>query len=387
MSASWVSEIRSRWRARLIGIAALAAAAVVGAIPVAARTYEVGDSGQAVKRVTISQHGIIIERGGGRSDSVESFDDRGGRHGRVFRSRFRSNGPLVEIDEAGTGLVRIFDDAVVPAGKRVDGDVVAVFGSVDVTGEVTGDVVAVLGGVHVRDGAHIHGDAVSIGGGLDQHPNSTVDGETVSLGFTPFTWGLPALPVMMIAIAIGWVVSMFVGWLFALLFPTTLLRVATVVERRPAASFFLGALSVPMFFVLLALLFVTVIGIPLGILLPMMYVLIGYAGQLAATCVLGARLTRRSLDHGLIGPLAVGTLFVAILLVVGAVLSVGSGFGHPAALFFTISGALLLLGLGSLGTGAFILSRFGTRPRDVAWTGHPPIVTPVPGAATPPITS
>jgi hypothetical protein len=192
---------------------------------------------------------------------------------------------------------------------------------------------------------------------------------------------------MLFAVVAGWLVSMFIGWIFALLFPTGMLRVATVVERRPAASFFLGLLSVPAFFVALVLLCITVIGIPLGVLLPMVYVLMGYAGQLAATCVLGARLTRRSLANGLMTPLVAGTLFVAILLAAGTALMAGDGVARPASLFLSLSGLLLLLGLGTLGTGAFLLSRFGTRPREVVWRGHT-ATTPggVPGPITPPLT-
>jgi hypothetical protein len=150
-----------------------------------------------------------------------------------------------------------------------------------------------------------------------------------------------------------------------------------VVERRPAASFFLGVLSLPIFVLTLILLFVTIIGIPLGILLPMVYVLIGYAGQLAATCVLGARLTRRSLGDGLVMPLLVGSLVIAVLLAVGAGLMVGNGPARSAALFLTLLGSLLLVGLGTLGTGAFLLSRFGTRPREVIWHGR---AATIPGA-------
>jgi hypothetical protein len=194
--------------------------------------------------------------------------------------------------------------------------------------------------------------------------------------------------VLLFAVAAGWLVSMFVGWIFALLFPAGMLRVATVVERRPAASFFLGVLSVPGFFVALVLLCITVIGIPLGVLLPMIYVLMGYLGQLAATCVLGARLSRRSLADGLMTPLLVGTLFVAVLLASGTALMAGDGIARPASLFLSLSGVLMLLGLGTLGTGAFLLSRFGTRPREVVWRGHAPVA---PGSVshpiTPPVTS
>jgi hypothetical protein len=162
-----------------------------------------------------------------------------------------------------------------------------------------------------------------------------------------------------------------------------------VVERRPAASFFVGLLSMPACLVALVLLCITVIGIPLAVLLPMVYMVMGYAGQLAATAVLGARLTRRQLVHGLMTPLFVGTLFVAILLGIGGLVLVGDHSSQPVALFFLLSGGLLLLGLGALGTGAFLLSRFGTRPREVLWQGHAPLphgVAPVTGQVSPPAT-
>lgn len=384
MSASSGSE-RLRRLARPIAASALVGMALfalagVSVARISTRSY--GDSGEYVRRIKVGPAGIVIDRGEG--DSVVS-DYR--YRPRRIHTRFRSHGGLIEIDDGGEGIVRILSDASVPAGKKIDGDVVAVCGSVDVAGEVTGDVVSVLGSVRLQNGARVHGNAVSIGGGLDQADSASIDGQAVQMGLTPFTWGLPALPVMLISITIGWVVSLFVGWIFVLLFPSGVLRVATVVERRPAASFFLGVLSVPMFFVALALLIVTVIGIPLGILLPMFYILAGYAGQLAATTVLGARLMRRPLGDGLIAPLTVGTLFIAVMLGAGAVLSVYNGWGHPAALFFTLSGTLLLLGMGALGTGAFLLSRFGTRPREVSWAGQRPVSGGVPGASAPPVSA
>ena len=71
-------------------------------------------------------------------------------------------------------------------------------------------------------------------------------------------------------------------------------------------------------------------------------------------------------------PLFVGTLFVAALLGVGGFLLVGGGPALPVAFFLLLSGGLLLLGLGALGTGACLLSRFGTRPRDVGWQAQAP---------------
>jgi hypothetical protein len=379
MSASWLSETFHGVR-RTPGLLALLVLAL-GALPGTneLRAAAAVDSGSKVTRIRVSDRGIVVD-GEALRDSADEWSDRQSRRERVrdrVRARVRVDGGPIVIDDGGTGIVRIWSDAHVPAGEVVDGEVVAVFGSVTVEGAVNGNVVAVMGSVRLAPGARVEGDAVSIGGTIEQGEGSTIRGESVQLGFSPFTFGLPARSVIVFAIAAGWLVSMFTGWIFVLLFPAGMLRVGTVVERRPAASFFLGVLSVPGFVVGLILLCITVIGIPLAVLLPLFYMLIGYAGQLAATAVLGARLARRSLGDGLLLPLLVGTLFVAALLGVGALMLVGGGATQPIALFLLFAGCALLLGLGALGTGACLLSRFGTRPRDVVWRGHG-----VPGSAS-----
>lgn len=385
MSACWPSE-RGAPRAARRALAAWLALCGLAVSPMAAAArVHVGavDSTGDVSRISISERGVVVERGGSRDTSYDwTNSGRRDEDRHRVRTRVRASGPVLEVDEGGTGIVRIWSDAEVPAGKVVDGDAVAVFGSVTVAGEVQGNVVAVMGSVHLKPGAKVEGDVVSIGGVLDQADGVTINGESVQLGFTPFTWGLPGLSVLLFSVAAGWLVSMFVGWIGVLLFPTAMLRVATTVERRPAASFFLGLLSVPAFFVAAALLCITVIGIPLAVLLPMAYGLIGYLGQLAATGVLGARLSRRPLHQGMMTPILAGTLFVAIILAIGIVLMGGGGVARPMALFLTLSGTLLVLGMGALGTGAFLLSRFGSRPRDVVWQGQ---ASPGPGGLPSPI--
>ena len=386
MSASWLSEPLHRQRLTPAILACLVLGLVGVAWDARPAAAAAADTASRVSRIRVSDRGIVVNgellRDSLRNGSSD-WSDRHRRRERVrerIRERVRErvharahvDGNGFDIHDSGTGIVRIWSDAYVPAGEVVDGEVVAVFGSVTVEGTVTREVVAVMGSVHLSPGARVDGDVVSIGGTIEQAPGATIKGESVQLGFLPFTFGFPARSVILFAIVTGWLVSMFTGWIFALLFPAGMLRVATVVARRPAASFFLGMLSLPGFFVALILLCITVVGIPLAVLLPMIYMLIGYAGQLAATAVLGARVTRRSLGEGLMVPLLVGTVFVAAVLGVGAMMLVGGGAGQPISLFLLVSGGLLILGLGALGTGAFLLSRFGTRPRDVVWRGHAP---------------
>jgi len=406
MSASWLSDLLLPAR-RAAGLPALLALALGlglglagGASDALAQSASAVDSGSRVSRIRVSDRGIVVDGELVRDslrDGAADWSDRSSRRdrrdrirGRIrdrIRARVHADSGMFENHDGGTGIVRIWSDAYVPAGEVVDGEVVAVFGSVTVEGTVTREVVAVMGSVHLKPGARVDGDVVSIGGTIEQGEGVTIKGESVQLGFSPITFGLPARSVILFAIAAGWLVSMFTGWIFALLFPAGMLRVATVVERRPAASFFLGVLSVPGFFLGLILLCITVIGIPLAVLLPMLYALIGYVGQLAATAVLGARVIRRPLANGLMAPLFVGTLFVAGLLGVGAVMLVGGGAAQPVALFLLLSGGLLLLGVGALGTGACLLSRFGTRPRDVVWRASAPRpegAGAIPGSLSPP---
>lgn len=395
MSASWLSEPLHGQRVMPAVLVILALGLVGPGSDARAQSASAVDSGSRVSRIRVSDRGILVNGELVRDtvrDGSGDWSDRRERRARLrerIRARVRGDADGIDLHDSGTGIVRIWSDAYVPAGEVVDGEVVAVFGSVTVEGTVTREVVAVMGSVHLKPGARVDGDVVSIGGSIEQAEGVTVKGESVQLGFSPITFGLPARSVILFAIAAGWLVSMFTGWIFALLFPSGMLRVTTVVERRPAASFFLGVLSVPGFFVALILLCITVIGIPLAVLLPMLYMLVGYAGQLAATAVLGARIIRRSLADGVMAPLLVGTVFVAALLGVGAVMLVGGGGAQPVAFFLLLSGALLLLGLGALGTGAFMLSRFGTRPRDVVWRGHAPRsadASPIAGPVSPPAT-
>lgn len=121
MWASWVSRVLKR---ALPAVALLAIAA--GVVQAKVRIgVAVDDTGHTVNRVHISGQGVTIEADG----HGVSVDDSSG---------------AVLVDN-GAGMVRLFSDARVAPGERLDGDVVAVFGSAHVAGHVTGSVVAVFG--------------------------------------------------------------------------------------------------------------------------------------------------------------------------------------------------------------------------------------------------
>ncbi len=340
MSASWASSLLRR------ALPAAAALAILAGTAHARVRIEVdaNDSGKVVRSVHISGDGVTVERGGVVSDSA-SWDD----------------GSVV-VDN-GAGMVRLFSDARVQRGDRLDGDVVAVFGSVHVAGHVTGSVVAVFGSVDFEPGASVEGDAVAVGGTVQDRDGVRVGGQTVSIGLAPFTFGLPGIPVMLSMLALGWIVTVFFGWIFAALFPERLARVAVTSSRRTLLSLLLGVTSFLAMPLVAILLIVTVVGLPIGIMLPLAYLALTYAGQIAGSYVLGSKLVRRPLGApGAMPAIVAGNLLVGAFFVVGVVLWSSPGVMRTIAVFFHLVGLLVIVGLSMIGTGAFLLSRLGTRP-------------------------
>jgi hypothetical protein len=342
----------------------------------------VSDSTGEVRRISVSDRGIVIEREPGRATSG------GAGHRRVHRGVSIRNG-IVEIggsasDSADTGSVevirighgihvgtgdedrvRMFSDVEVRPGEHVDGDVVALFGSVDVKGQVSGNVVAVFGSVKMTPGAIVDGDAVAVGGVLEQPQGAVVNGESVSLSFLPLAPTVPPVTALMLLVVAGWLASLVAGWILWLIFPGRMLRVAVSASRHTGWSVLLGLLLPPLAVVACVLLLVTIIGIPLAFLMPLFVLFVGWAGQIAAVYLLGCRLLRRPLGSPAFLPIFVGSLLVAALLAMGGLMGGPQGALRTLALFFPILGGLLLIGLGVIGSGAVLYSGFGARPAEI----------------------
>lgn len=372
MSVCWVSKPLA-WSV----LAALALGAIAPAPALARKvkhTTVTHEDGSVSKRIEVDGTTISVTTSKSGSDTAAGEDSSGV----TVRGDFDA-GPIV-VRGDGNNIVRLFSDARVGPGERVDGDVVAVFGSVRVEGEVTGSAVAVFGSLDLRRGAVVRGDAVSVGGGLHEGEGSHVSGQTVQVGFMPLTLGLPGLPVVLATIVLGWLVSLFFGWAAAALFPVRLARIAVTSSRRTAASLAIGIVSGPLMLVSTLLLVVTVIGIPIALFMPIVYLGVVYGGQLAATYVLGCKLTRRRLgEGGVTMPLIAGSLLVASIFFLGSVLWETPGMVRTFALFFMLVGVLLVVGLSVIGTGAFFLSRAGSRPHDIGG-GVQPAPSPAPAS-------
>ncbi len=312
--------------------------------------------------VTIGGHGVTVTVG----------DSGRGRRVVVI-------GPHVRVDEDGQ-IVRLFTDVVVPAGQRVDGDVVTVFGSSKVDGHVSGNVVAVFGSVTLGTGSAVDGDMVAVLGGVHRSATATVGGETVDLGFEPLIPGLPALPTVLLLVGMFWVFSLIGGWIVALVMPGRLVRITATASRRMGGALLLGMGAIPLVVLTVVLLCITVIGIPVALLLPIAFGFVMWIGQYAGFYGLGQKLLRRRLQQGSIfGGLVTGTLFVTAFFVLAAVFAWTPGVSRSVSLFLFAVGSLICIALQLIGCGAVLLSRFGTRPVDLG-----PAVAPAPATVLPP---
>ncbi len=371
MSPRSFSPPRAPSRARFIAICALAiAAALLPAATADARVTVQKSSTRdttIVREITIDDEGIrvvgdnkdIVIPGGvdngrihvdvdGHDITVVGFSDSLGR----VRINSRSESEIVQF----------FKDVTIEKGESA-GDVVALFGNVKNFGVISGDCVAILGSIEQGDSAVIAGDAVSIGGAIRElGSGARVEGQTVSIGFLPFAgFAIPSVPLLLFFGLFAY--GLFVGLaaLFGRLFPERLVGMARTISRRTFLSLILGLLSGPLALMLALLLLVTVIGIPLALLLPLLYALAAFVGYVASAYLLGCKLLRRAPDPkgGMFAPIAAGTGFVTLFYLLGVPLIAFEGgfrmFGFALLALWMVIGMVCWM----LGFGALLLSRLG----------------------------
>jgi hypothetical protein len=309
--------------------------------------------------------------------------------------------PDVDLDSNDNNLVRFGEDIVIPADKVIDGDVVAIGGDVTVYGRVKGDCVSVGGTVNVKDKGVVEGDAVSMGGGVATSDSASVGGSNVSLG-SPWTHSHAFWPMVGLFGAVGtgiWLLhtivrlglTIFLAWLALLLAKERLVYAVDTMYSRFGRSFLWGLagfggslVALPTAIVLLilvgaiaiAILAITIIGIPVAILLLIALILaiIGlvlgimvgvFLGFLNGAMFLGQRVLGRTSDAGKKPLLAitVGVLLITALKVAGKLIGlVGMMVFHPVAIALGIATGLLAAILTIAGVGAMIQTRFARGP-------------------------
>jgi hypothetical protein len=271
-------------------------------------------------------------------------------------------------------VVRFGSDIHVRSGQTIAGDVVAMGGDVTVDGHVEGDVVAMGGDVILNATAEVDGQVVTLGGQLREQPGSHVGGQRVSAGGLPRGWfGWPFLGFLGLVgsgLKAAWaiakmVVLLLVAWGFTQLAPKRTLASFEAFKSEPLMCFGLGllawALIIPSIVALalvVAILCITIIGIPLALAVLLGYVLtlvlLVVWGYVVGAAVLGERLAHQlGKSVPSLTLMAVwGIVGLTVVRVIGTLfggLPMGGFAGGLLVLMTTVvSGVLITIGAGSL---------------------------------------
>jgi hypothetical protein len=287
----------------------------------------------------------------------------------------------------GGDRVRFGGNVTVEEGEVVQGDVVAIGGSVRVDGQVTGDVVAIGGALELGPRAEVDGDAVAIGGGLKRDPGASVGGEIVDVGagafpfggrFPPFQFG-PLFPFFGVASRVVSLMSTLARLMVLCVLASIVLlvgreyvdRVGLRAATEPVKAGAIGLISQLLFLPLLVLtiviLVITIIGIPLLVLIPFALLALAVIALVGFTAVVSnlGQLINRRFGWTERGPYM--TAITGIVLLLSPVL-IARLLGLASFLTFPVTGPLLFLGflleylVWTVGFGAVALLRFGRTP-------------------------
>jgi hypothetical protein len=213
--------------------------------------------------------------------------------------------------------VAIGRDLVIGEGERVGDDAVAILGSVTVNGEVEGNVVAIGGEVRLGPRAVVRGDVTSVGGGISAEPTAKIAGATNEVAVH-----LPRINVQppdlarwsgwwrpsdhwFAGVSLAWTFLrlLLVGVLalaFAALLGPALGRMRYHVQRTPVVSGLLGIgvqlLIVPVVIAVVLVLAISIVGIPLLPVVPLLLLaggLFWVAGFAAVAQAVGESLAGR----------------------------------------------------------------------------------------------
>jgi cytoskeletal protein CcmA (bactofilin family) len=335
-------------------------------------------------------------------ESVTAIERRVGERARSEVPPIPPLPPAPEVTSRSGEIVRIGSDIHIEKDRVVVGDVVALQGDVRVDGHVKGDVMAAGGDVYLGATARVDGDVACIGGQLHEESGAFVGGQRTSfhgpgsrhvghrLRERFRDWDVEeqksragkvvgAVVWLLLWLAAAWGVTKFAP-----------VRTGTAVEtlrREPGMSFLVGFLtalllapSVIALALVVAILCITIIGIPLalGVILAYAALLVVLAiwGALVGAVPVGRQLALRVMGGTVSGdptPAAVpimraalfGVLILNGLRVVGRVfefLPLLGWVGTLIGVVWWISGSLLTL----LGAGALIRSKFG-RGSGASW--------------------
>ncbi len=257
---------------------------------------------------------------------------------------------VLKKDEAARQVVVVFGSATIDG--QVDSDLVVIGGNVTLNGVANENLVVILGSVRLGPKAVVGRDLTLVGGPLHADPGAKINGQSFQLSLGSqwlgldwcrdwlakgLLWGRPFPPQL----AWLWVFAgiMFVVYLFlTVTFPRPLRACVDVLDAKPLLSFFSGILAMLLIFPALLLLLASVAGIPV---IPFILCGVGIAfvfGKAAVCQYTGRQLARQAVPGILERPVLALIIGMAIICLLYMVPVVG----------FLVWGFLAALSLGSV---------------------------------------
>jgi hypothetical protein len=299
--------------------------------------------------------------------------------------------------------VRFGGDVTVEEDEVVSDAVVAIGGHVRVYGHVQGDVVAVGGGVELGPRAEVDGSVTSVGGRIEQARGAEIHGEVSEVAFPGaahwkpgVVWGGFAHDFMgssfrLFGTALRIAVVLLLCLVVVVIAERPVSRIARRAGDEPWLSGFVGLLAqvlvVPLTVLTVVVLAVSIIGIPLLLLVPfaLLALLVG--------ALMGFVGVARRVGEWAVGPkgpivvTAVGVILIAAGTILARLLGLLPGAISPVAFVVAVVGFFLEFVAWTVGLGALLLTRFGTRGPEMLdlALGVPPVPPVTPSPEPPPL--
>lgn len=322
-----------------------------------------------------------------------------------------SAAPLPPIAPRHAGeMMRIGSDIHVERDQTVDGDVVAISGDVRVDGHVKGSVQSLGGDVYLSSTARVDGDVAAVKGELHEEPGAYVGGQRVTAlsGRVPRVGRRHLLDVESTSLvsksvrelwrfgrALAWLLVMLgLVWLILRITPKRSGAALDVLRRETAASLGIGLLtwvlivpSIVALALVVAILCITIIGIPVALAALVAYALflivLWFWGFVVGAAWLGSQFRGRHPDDSLLRRALIGAIAVLGMRALGHLIAIVPFFGFLGGFLVVVSWVLSGT-VTTLGAGALLRSEFASGVLGRWWRGRRadrvPDSGPVPGA-------
>lgn len=343
---------------------------------------------RVTKKIIVSRDLVIVN-----GDTINLDDLKESLH-RVGEIDITIVGDIDDLQDVGitkkrSEIVRFGGDVRIEEDEKVTGAVVVFGGSATIAGVVNDDVVVLGGDLIIEETADIKGSAVCMGGDIIRMPGSRIGEQEIYLESIPFGVAVgpvlgythrighfwqPGFSILAGLVCIGLILLFGAGAIF--FFPRPIDRISATIETSPVKSGFVGLLGeillLPLLLVVSIILCISIIGIPfLFLVIPL--AILGviaafFFGYVSAGVFIGRKIGGRanmSLDSTyrvmVIGIFAI----LAFDILSGVVGLTGDALWPVQALFGFIGGVVFFLAL-TVGFGAVIMSKFGTRSFPIA---------------------